>query len=256
MLIEFDVAPPTHSRCKRRFIFEDYWVSRAGCKDTVAFHWGTSDQSSSNPINSFVSSIWHCSQGLQAWHKSCNKSITNELQSNQRELDSRQSDGINLIEFEEVKCLEKEVSKLMEQEELYWWQHSRVAWMLEWDRNTQFFHQKASQRKKNNFISGVLDSNDSWCTNENEIQDIAVGYFNSLFSSLCHTNDDIDAVVNCVQSKVSYQMNVILTGPVTQEEVLTPICLEANGPIKNAWSRWYVGNVLPKNLGCGWARSV
>lgn len=39
--------------------------------------------------------------------------------------------------------------------ELYWAQNSRVSWLKEGDRNTNFFHSIASNKRRKNGIDGI-----------------------------------------------------------------------------------------------------
>lgn len=48
----------------------------------------------------------------------------------------------------------------MDSEEIMWHQRSKVQWMGLGDRNTKYFHTKASQRKKNT-ISRIMDGMDT-----------------------------------------------------------------------------------------------
>jgi hypothetical protein len=46
--------------------------------------------------------------------------------------------------------------ELLDQEEIMWRQRSRVQWLAAGDKNTRFFHFRASQRRKKNRIAELV----------------------------------------------------------------------------------------------------
>ncbi len=48
-----------------------------------------------------------------------------------------------------IKELKGEINSLLLVDELHWRQRSRAVWLKVGDKNTIYFHQSASQRKKN-----------------------------------------------------------------------------------------------------------
>ena len=64
-----------------------------------------------------------------------------------------------------------------------WYQRSHLNWFQSGDRNTRFFHARASFRYKKNVITGLLDSHGVWQEEEHKIGEVVVGYYADLFSS-------------------------------------------------------------------------
>ena len=59
-----------------------------------------------------------------------------------------------------VREKEKELEGLLAKEEIYWKQRSRAEWLLVGDRNSNFFHSKASaSKRKNTILRLVYDCN-------------------------------------------------------------------------------------------------
>ena len=84
---------------------------------------------------------------------------------------------------EEIDFLRKEINELLDEEEIRWNQRSTVDWLKLGDRNTQYFHHMASQRKRKNEIKGLWDKNVKWCENMGEIANIATDYFSEIFTT-------------------------------------------------------------------------
>ena len=69
------------------------------------------------------------------------------------------------------------------------------------DRNPQYFHYKASQRKKKNEIRGLWDKDERWCKDMGGIASIATEYFKELFSTSSPTR--MEEVADLVPGKVN-----------------------------------------------------
>ncbi|KAL9667385.1 hypothetical protein QQ045_001742 [Rhodiola kirilowii] len=59
------------------------------------------------------------------------------------------------------KALTEELDKWLAREEMLWRQGSRVKLLKQGDKNTKFFHARATQRKKKNHISKLRDQRGS-----------------------------------------------------------------------------------------------
>ena len=85
------------------------------------------------------------------------------------------------------------------------------------DKNTKFFHQRASQQKRKNHINGIFDSRGNWCVDEDDIARVAKDYFQWLFT-LAHPCYN-ERVLKAVDHVVTPKMNHHLIQPYTAEEV-------------------------------------
>jgi len=107
--------------------------------------------------------------------------------------------------------------ELNHREEIMWKQRSRIMWLAAGDKNTKFFHLRASQRRRKNRIV-KLKKADGQCTeNEAEMGAMASEFYKTLYSSEGTT--DMDQVLNTVPVKVTPAMNEGLVAPFGKEEV-------------------------------------
>ncbi|KAK9993995.1 hypothetical protein SO802_023698 [Lithocarpus litseifolius] len=64
-----------------------------------------------------------------------------------------------------------------------WKQRSRNAWLKEGDSNSRFFHCRANQRNRRNFIAGLEDSDGEWREDEGRIGSIIENYFRDIYTT-------------------------------------------------------------------------
>ena len=84
-------------------------------------------------------------------------------------------------------------------------------------RTQNFFHSKASQRRRRNHIQGIKNSYGVWMEDVEEIAKVAVNYFDSLFN--VGTCSQIDECLNTVPHKMTPDMQQTLSSDFTAEEI-------------------------------------
>ena len=126
----------------------------------------------------------------------------------------RDNDGSNGYKINKLK---KEINDLLDCEEIMWQQRSKVQWMSLGDRNTKYFHTKASGRKKKNTISKLMDDRGIWRESALKVAEVAVSYFENLY--MTSHPERILEVVEAVDPKVSDEMNQILIKQFTRDEI-------------------------------------
>ena len=120
-----------------------------------------------------------------------------------------------------VKALQLEVNALLDKESQMWEQHARALFLKCSDRNTNYFHNKASHRYRRNQISGLRNNANVWCSEVSQIKEIVVEYYNSLFTS--SNPSDMNEILDAIRPSVSAEMNIQLSKPFSREEVDTAI---------------------------------
>lgn len=107
---------------------------------------------------------WRDKDPVTVFKKAAKESLTNlKLWSNQvfewrekklkkllAELKTYKESNNQYMNGDKIKLLERQIDDLLLDEEIYWRQRSRVVWLREGDKNTKFFHIKASTQKRKN----------------------------------------------------------------------------------------------------------
>lgn len=135
------------------FKFNAQWVRHDECRQIICDNgnWIGND----DHVGSLQKSLASISVKLGRWGRKANCAFKYEIcKKRQAIMDaySRQ-----LIDFSLIHGLEGELNCLLEEEEIYWHQRSRENWLKWGDKNTRWFHYRASERKRRNYISGIYN---------------------------------------------------------------------------------------------------
>ena len=194
--ILMDMDPPTQPKKRRLKIqwFEEIWVTYTECEKIIRDSWNQT-QLQGSPMYCLFEKIKRCRMNLVAWSPVTFGNARNRLDARQGELiDFMESGyGPNMERIHEVK---KEINELLHHEEVFWRQRSRSIWLLAGDKNTKFFHIRASQRRRKNNIKGLYDRFGVLQTEEEQIAKIVEEYYKQLYTS---TNSmDVEQVMEVV----------------------------------------------------------
>ena len=133
---------------------------------------------------------------------------------------------LNLEELTEENRVEflvtsKNLDALLLKQEIYWVQRSRISWLKHGDKNTKFFHSKASQRRRRNWIQGIKNSEEVWVKDGEDITRVALDYFDNLFQAgAC---DKTNECLSAVTPKVTPDMQQILVSDFSAKEIKTAL---------------------------------
>ncbi|XP_074304372.1 uncharacterized protein LOC141639082 [Silene latifolia] len=196
-----------------------------GCEEAIQRAWDAGNFD-------LLEALGKCETELKKWKGVSIGKIMRDLFSKRRRLKALNEGERSERLVMERRKLVKEIAQLLKQEEVFWKQRSRAIWLREGDRNTKFFHQKAGQRKKKNFIGKIYDEEGIRREGDEAVEKVAVEYFSKLFTTDNPT--DFDDIFEGIEHRVMREMNEILTREYDEEEVLEALNqmhpLKAPGP--------------------------
>ncbi|KAL0444501.1 UNVERIFIED_CONTAM: hypothetical protein Slati_2172800 [Sesamum latifolium] len=117
------------------------------------------------------------------------------------------------------KTVAYELEEFLSHEEILWKQRGKAQWLADGDRNTPYFHARASARRRKNFISRLRDKNGEWCATYEGIQQIIPSYFVDLFQMSSPSEEVMEGVIGGMPARVSEHMNDTLIQPFSGDEV-------------------------------------
>ncbi|KAL0010846.1 hypothetical protein SO802_005954 [Lithocarpus litseifolius] len=194
---------------RKGFKFEEAWLLWEDCGDVVKEAWELVGGADSG-LASIKEKIKFCGEKLKTWGSSKlepNEAAMKVLQNRLEVLNS--AEVVTDESKVEYLSVSKQLDDLLLKKEIYWAQRSRILWLKHGDKNTKFFHSKASQRRRKNFIKGIQCTQGNWVDEEEEIAKVATDYFDNLFCA--GTCDQMEECLNAVPRKVSPDMQGTLS---------------------------------------------
>ena len=175
-----------------------------------------------------IKKVDKCGQALMKWSKDCFRNVRIELEKKRKELVRAEKVALQRGYSKKLIRLKKEINSLMDKEERIWCQRSHTLYLKDDDRNTRFFHCRATQRRQRNLIMGIRNQSNDWCTQPNQISAIFLEYYQQLFSS---SNPEVTVGdLDSIPQVVTVEMNETLTGEFQVWEVES--ALKQMAPLK------------------------
>ncbi|KAL5800890.1 hypothetical protein ACOSQ3_032522 [Xanthoceras sorbifolium] len=205
----------------RKFKFEPFWLKDEECYSVICSAWGGFVNDSSG--RGLRDKLVVCADRLANWSKVKFGSLRKAIDRKRCELnllyDRLQSEQV----LNDIKLRERELESLLSKEELYWKQRSRVDWLLAGDKNSKFFHRRATARKKKNMISSLVNGRGIRRESEQGMSSVVLDYFSDLFKSIQPSSSDFSAASSFLKRKVDTHMAGRLGEAFTRTEVCAAV---------------------------------
>ncbi|KAL0432445.1 UNVERIFIED_CONTAM: putative mitochondrial protein [Sesamum latifolium] len=217
LLIRLTDIPKYGFRASRPWRFEAVWLQSAECEKVVADSWLSN---LGNIRDMGVSAhIACCQANLTRWSATTTKGDKKRVQLLEAKLRRLLQGHITTETRQEIESTRNELERIAAHEEIVWRQRSKVLWLREGDRNTSFFHRKASHRFRTNSISKVHNSEGSWVTSDDGIKQCISAYFSTVYASNRPTLEDIAKGTEHLRTIVDASMQEDLLRTFTAAEV-------------------------------------
>uniref|UniRef100_A0A803P8Z3 RNase H type-1 domain-containing protein n=1 Tax=Cannabis sativa TaxID=3483 RepID=A0A803P8Z3_CANSA len=226
----FGAAVDPQGKSKGCFRFEKLWLADPESADIISQSWFNSP--STDPISAVVTNLNLCAKNLQSWHINKYGRMKKNIKNMQAQVAELNNATVRTsTQLTDLQSAETILEELLEQEEVYWQQRSRVDWLASGDRNTKFFHAKASSRKNNNKIKFLYNDLGQKVVSPTAIAAVVQDYFAEIFSSSTIDNEALASTLEGIPTLVSAEHNDSLTRPFFSADVYT--ALQAMGPDKS-----------------------
>ncbi|XP_041000807.1 uncharacterized protein LOC121246650 [Juglans microcarpa x Juglans regia] len=215
LLISCEIDDGINRRPTKVFRYEASWSNLQECKDIIQKTWRVSMRRD-NSLLSLKEVLSRCRSKLTVWSKIKGGEKKRILNAKRGMLQEFQR--INKGDFNDaINHLQEEVDTLMEEEETKWRQRSKQLWLKEGDKNSNFFHRCATQRRQSNEIKEIENERGEKARNQMEISQLFQEYYQFLFKT--SNPRDIDAALCDIESLVTPEMNRQLEKECSFDEV-------------------------------------
>ena len=127
--------------------------------------------------NHVMRKIDKCGKELQKWERDCFGNMKMILSRKRKKLKEVEKLAIRTGNNQHVRVLQKEIEELIDKENRLWFQRAKVTWAKFGDRNSKFFHNHASQRRRKNLIRQLKDPSGQVFDTKEDIIECLVNYY-------------------------------------------------------------------------------
>ncbi|KAL0355535.1 UNVERIFIED_CONTAM: hypothetical protein Sradi_4000400 [Sesamum radiatum] len=132
-----------------------------------------------------------CQADMIDWNRTSFGNVVHQVKTISQYIDKMQQGIITATTNQKIEQARKNLDELLIMEELIWKQRAKAPWLKEGDRNTTFFHAKASERKHKKVIKRLKDDTGRQIEAELGVRRVILEYFVEIFRS---SQPEVDAM--------------------------------------------------------------
>ena len=191
---------------KKLFRFEQMWLSNSSCEDVVFSAWGSG--SGHGDGEDILRKVERCGRDLGHWEKFFFGNVRLEFNRLKKALAKEERVAMVSGNNFRIRQIKEDIEVLQEREATMWAQRSRILWANQADKNSKYFHCCATKRFRKNTLEGIRDEEGVWKTTKEDVGEVMVNYYNSLFTS---TEGSVSAnMLERVPTMIDEEMNAAL----------------------------------------------
>jgi len=148
-----DLYGGENTRPRVTFRFEAGWVEEEQCGVIIENAWKLATQVRGEKVENAVKGV---ASDLWDWSKNILNDLERRIKFARKKLELCRRMPISAHTVGREQILKYKLERLEEQRNLYWKQRAHAHWLDNGDRNTKFFHQFASERKRRSRICKLV----------------------------------------------------------------------------------------------------
>lgn len=103
-----------------------------------------------------------CGKDLLWWNKNVFGNVRKELYRLRKLLGKAKEEAIGSGNNNRIRQLKGDINVLLDREATMWSQRSHLLRARDGDKNTKYFHSRATKRYRRNLMVGIRDDQDRW----------------------------------------------------------------------------------------------
>ncbi|XP_062213692.1 uncharacterized protein LOC133914648 [Phragmites australis] len=177
--------------------------------------------SGSHDLSDVSDALMSLQSSLKSWDREVFGSVKKQVKELCDELEVERSSTLYRGPTETERSLFAKLADVLAREEIMERQRSRISWLKEGDRNTEFFQAKARARSRTNRIKVLKDSAGHMFMEQEDLERLACEFYQNLFKA----QHDLQPELICchVPRKVTPEMVEEWEKPFTEQEVETTL---------------------------------
>jgi molybdopterin converting factor small subunit len=197
-------------------MYEEMWTRHESYDAMVQEAWKQSTGQGVG-VHGLWSRLKEVSAAMKSWSYSTFGSVRREVKKLKEELEEAKVQALVANTSLEVRAIEQRLHEMYDTEEVMYKQRSRQDWLKAGDRNTRYFQNRATHRRRKNTIKFLKRDNGSRCDTDAGMREMARAFYANLFSSEGSSN--LERILDHIDVCVSTEMNSKLTATVSEKEV-------------------------------------